>query len=154
MRIMGIDPGSRITGFGIIDWHKRQARYVTSGCIRVDATQSLDKRLAEIIIGINTLLAQYQPQQFAIEKVFMHKNPDAALKLGQARGVAIVAAAQQAIPVYEYSPNEIKKTVVGHGHAEKQQMQHMVKVLLKLSAVPQVDAADALGVALCHAYHN
>lgn len=153
-RLLGIDPGSRITGFGIIDWHANQAQYITSGCVRIDHKAGLDKRLLEIYDALEQLIQSYQPEQLVIEKVFMHRNADAAIKLGQARGVAIACAARQGLGFAEYSPNEIKQAVVGRGHADKQQVQHMIKVLLKLSGTPQADAADALAVALCHAYRS
>ena len=154
IRLLGIDPGSRLTGFGIIDWQARQAHYVSSGCVRINYKASLDQRLLEIFEAVDTLIQRYQPQQLAIEKVFMHRNADAAIKLGQARGVAIACAARQGLEFAEYSPNEIKQAVVGHGHADKQQVQHMVRVLLSLPGTPQADAADALAVALCHAYRS
>ncbi len=109
------------------------------------------QRLQEIFQSLSQLIAEFQPDTLAIEKVFMHRNADAALKLGQARGAAIVAAVNAGLAVYEYSPNAIKQAVVGHGHADKIQVQHMVRVLLNLPGTPQADAADALAVALCHA---
>lgn len=151
LRILGIDPGSRITGFGIIDITKYKAKFVTCGCIKMQQT-SLPDRLQEIYTGVSELISQYQPQHMAIEQVFMSRNADSALKLGQARGVAIVAGTQHALNVYEYAPNQIKQAIVGQGHAEKQQVQHMVKILLNLPAIPLTDAADALAVALCHAH--
>ena len=148
--ILGIDPGSRITGYGVIDSDGYNAEYVTSGCIRA-GEESLPRRLATIYSGIQELLLQYSPGEVAIEKVFVHRNADSALKLGQARGAAICAVMNHALPVEEYSPTEIKQSVVGKGNAAKEQVQHMVQVLLKLSASPQADAADALAVAVCHA---
>ncbi len=147
--LLGIDPGSRLTGFGIVRDDDRYIQYVSSGCIRMSAT-AMPARLQEIFNNISQLIQRHQPSILAIEKVFMHKNADAALKLGQARGVAIVAAMQQGLQVFEYTPNEIKQAVVGHGHADKTQVQYMIQRLLHLSAVPQADAADALAVALCH----
>jgi len=151
-RILGIDPGSRLTGFGVIEFHQRQAVYVTSGCIRMQS-DSLPSRLQEIYTGINQIIEQYQPTVSAIEQVFVHRNVASALKLGQARGAAIVACVQHGLAVHEYAPNQIKQAVVGNGHADKIQVQHMVKMLLSLSNTPQADAADALAVALCHAHH-
>jgi len=151
-RILGIDPGSRITGFGIIEIQRRQAVYVGSGCIRMQS-ESMPSRLAEIYTGINQIIEQYEPTVSAIEQVFMYRNAASALKLGQARGVAIVACVQGGLLVHEYAPTQIKLAVVGKGHADKTQVQHMVKVLLSLSNTPQADAADALAVALCHAHH-
>lgn len=149
--IIGIDPGSRITGYGIINWSGNQCEYIDSGCIRVKAEQ-LSDRLYEIYQGVDRLIVSYSPQEMAIEKVFMARNADSALKLGQARGVAIVAGANQGLPVAEYSARQIKQAVVGKGAADKTQVQHMVCTLLNLSKSPQADAADALAIALCHAH--
>jgi crossover junction endodeoxyribonuclease RuvC len=151
-RILGIDPGSRLTGFGIIEVNRRKSVYVTSGCIRMQS-KPMPSRLHEIYTGINQIIEQYQPTISAIEQVFMYRNAASALKLGQARGVAIVACVQHGLPVHEYAPTRIKQAVVGTGRADKVQIQHMVKVLLSLPATPQTDAADALAIALCHAHH-
>ena len=148
-RILGIDPGSRLTGFGIIEMHRQQVIYITSGCIRTHS-KLLPGRLQEIYAGISQIIAEHQPTVAAIEQVFMHRNVSSALKLGQARGAAIVACGQ--LSVHEYAPTQVKQAVVGKGHAEKIQVQHMVKVLLTLSKIPQADAADALAIALCHAH--
>lgn len=150
MRILGIDPGSRITGFGIIDTDGRRNTYVASGCIRTEE-DDMPGRLGVIHEGITTLIETHEPDEMAIEKVFMHRNADSALKLGQARGAAICAVVTEGIGVHEYSPTEIKQSTVGKGNAAKVQVQHMVKVLLTLSSLPQTDAADALAVAICHA---
>ena len=152
-RILGIDPGSRLTGYGIIDMQERKAIWVTSGCIRVK-TASLAERLCEICEGIQSLLDEFQPHEMAIEQVFVHRNPSSALKLGQARGAAISMVALRSIPVSEYSPTQIKQAIVGRGNAAKAQIQHMTMTLLGLSKLPQEDAADALAVALCHAHIN
>jgi len=149
--IIGIDPGSRITGYGIINWSGSQCGYVDSGCIRIRA-EALSDRLYEIYQGIEQLILSYSPQQMAIEKIFMARNADSALKLGQARGVAIVAGANQRLPVAEYSARQIKQAVVGKGAADKGQVQHMVSMLLNLESTPQADAADALAIAICHAH--
>lgn len=151
INILGIDPGSRITGFGIISLEQQKISYITSGCIRLEK-QALPQRLLEIFNSINTLIQEFQPTEFAIEKVFISKNVDSALKLGQARGSAIVAAAQNHLNIFEYSPNEVKQAIVGKGHADKTQVQHMIRVLLNLPISPQSDAADALAIALCHAH--
>lgn len=151
-RILGIDPGSRLTGFGLIDAQRGRAQYVESGVIRIDPGP-LDARLACIFSGITELLAEFQPTSVAIENVFMHRNAASALKLGQARGAAIVAAAIGGVAVAEYTPAEIKLSVVGNGRAAKAQVQFMVSRLLGLAALPRVDAADALAGALCHAQH-
>ncbi|MCK5876570.1 MAG: crossover junction endodeoxyribonuclease RuvC [Candidatus Marithrix sp.] len=151
-RILGIDPGSRLTGFGIIDINRQNSKYVTSGCIRIHS-ESIPLRLKEIYTNLNQIIEQYKPDISAIEQVFMHRNAASALKLGQARGAAIVACVQNNLPVYEYAPTQIKQAVVGKGHADKIQVQHMVKVLLSLPQTPQADAADALAVALCYTQH-
>ena len=152
-RILGIDPGSRLTGFGIIDVDGRRQTYVTSGCIRVKA-DDLSGKLGIIFDGVCQLCDTHRPDMFAIERVFMHRNADSALKLGQARGAAICAAVTRQLPVSEYTPTQIKLAIVGRGHADKQQVQHMVRVLLSLPGTPSSDAADALGAALCHANHQ
>ncbi len=152
-RILGIDPGSRLTGFGIIEYHRHKEIYITSGCIRIKA-KALPLRLQEIYTGITQIIERYQPTLSAVEQVFMSRNAASALKLGQARGAAIVACVQQGLSVHEYAPTQVKQAIVGKGHADKVQVQHMVKVLLSLSNIPQVDAADALAVALCHAHHS
>lgn len=149
-RILGIDPGSRITGYGIIEFKQGKFLYIASGCIRL-SEESLSQRLNTIFHGVTQLVQQFQPDQFAIEEVFVAKNPGSALKLGQARGAAIVAATTQELEVSEYSARKVKQAVVGKGNAEKAQVQHMVKELLKLPSSPQADAADALAIALCHA---
>ncbi|MGD8843450.1 MAG: crossover junction endodeoxyribonuclease RuvC [Gammaproteobacteria bacterium] len=152
-RILGIDPGSRFTGYGLIDSDGRQVRYVGSGCLKVSGAALADK-LGLIFGELSALIGEFQPQQFAIENVFMHRNADSALKLGQARGAAICAAVTRDLPVAEYAPREIKQAVVGRGGADKQQVQHMVRVLLKLAENPQADAADALAIALCHSFRQ
>ncbi len=151
MRILGIDPGSLITGFGVIDVVQGKTSYVASGCVRI-APGTQPERLKIIFDGIVELSANYQPDEVAIERVFMHRNVASALKLGEARGAAICAAVLHALPVHEYTPAVVKQTVVGKGNAGKEQVQHMVRALLNLPAAPQADAADALAVALCHAY--
>jgi len=150
-RILGIDPGSIITGYGIIDIEGNHARHVTHGCIRVNGDE-LPEKLRHIFEQITLLVGEHHPEEMAIEKVFMHKNADSALKLGQARGTAITACALQNIKVFEYTANQVKQATVGRGHAAKQQVQHMIKILLCLERPPQADAADALAIALCHAH--
>ncbi|MES2997834.1 MAG: crossover junction endodeoxyribonuclease RuvC [Pseudomonadota bacterium] len=148
--ILGIDPGSRFTGYGIIQHEKSQLIYIDSGCIKLgDAPFS--ERLEKIFSGLQAILKQYMPTEAAIEQVFFHINPNSALKLGQARGAAIVAAAVAKLVISEYSARQVKQSVVGYGAANKQQVQHMVRVLLNLSSTPQTDAADALALAVCHA---
>ncbi|NIR60390.1 MAG: crossover junction endodeoxyribonuclease RuvC [Gammaproteobacteria bacterium] len=150
-RILGIDPGSRVTGYGVIEVAGTTLQYITSGCIRV-AGDTLAERLRGIFEGVGEIVTAYAPAELAVERVFVHRNADSALKLGQARGAAICAGVSAALPIAEYDPREIKQAVVGHGGAAKAQVQHMVRALLGLKAAPRPDAADALGVALCHAH--
>lgn len=147
--IIGIDPGSRLTGYGLIRVEGNQSIYLTSGCIKLTTTDSLLTRLQKIFLGLEQIITQFQPHEAAIEQVFMHENPGAALKLGQARGAAVVALK---IPVAEYSARQVKQSVVGYGAARKEQVQHMVGRLLNLNEKLQADAADALAIALCHAH--
>jgi crossover junction endodeoxyribonuclease RuvC len=149
--ILGIDPGSRKTGFGIINVVAGRHDYVTSGVIRLPVDQALPERLKVLVESINEIIQIHCPQKVAIEQVFMAKNAGAALKLGQARGAAIAACVGHDMDVAEYSARQIKQAVVGTGAANKEQVQHMVRVLLKLPANPQEDAADALAAAICHA---
>ena len=153
IRILGIDPGSRVTGYGIIDQDGQQIRYVASGCIKAKG-ESLAERLGIIFTGVCQVIAEHQPQEMAIEQVFMNKNADSALKLGQARGAAICATVEAGVPVDEYAARAIKLAVVGRGGATKEQVQHMMCVLLSLQKSPPSDAADALGVAVCHGHHR
>jgi crossover junction endodeoxyribonuclease RuvC len=150
-RILGIDPGSRVTGYGIIDQQGQQLRYVASGCIRIKG-EALAERLGMIFTGVNEVIDEYLPEEMAVERVFMNKNADSALKLGQARGAAICAGVTCTLPVDEYAAREIKQAVVGKGGATKEQVQHMVRVLLSLDRQPPSDAADALAVAICHGH--
>jgi len=152
-RILGIDPGSRITGYGIIDQQGQHIRYVASGCIRVKG-ESIAERLGVIFEGVSRIIAEYNPEEMAVEQVFMNKNADSALKLGQARGAAICAGVTRAIPVAEFAARAIKLAVVGKGGAAKEQVQHMICVLLSLEQRPPSDAADALAVAICHGHHR
>lgn len=149
--ILGIDPGSRVTGYGVIREQNRQLLYVDSGCIRTgDGT--FTERLLQIFNGICILMDKFNPDEVAIEQVFIHKNASSALKLGHARGVAMVACASHRVPIHEYSAREVKQSVVGYGAAEKSQVKQMVMNLLTLSAAPQSDAADALAIAICHSH--
>jgi crossover junction endodeoxyribonuclease RuvC len=152
-RILGIDPGSRLTGFGIIEQLPKGYRYVTSGSIRIKADYFPD-RLKEIFNSLQELIEHYQPEEMAIEQVFMHKNADSALKLGQARGAAICAVQTAGLPVYEYAARQVKQALVGNGSAEKLQVQHMVKILLGLQGELQIDASDALAICLCHSHYR
>jgi crossover junction endodeoxyribonuclease RuvC len=149
LRILGIDPGSRLTGFGIIDVAGDRAVPVHHGAIKA-GTGAFPERLGVIFQELQTLIRKYSPQQVAIETVFVAHNPSSAIKLGQARGAAICAAIAEGIPVSEYSPRSIKQAIVGRGGADKTQVQHMVMVLLQINERLQADAADALAVALCH----
>lgn len=148
MIIIGIDPGSRVTGYGVIRIEGHHHIHVDSGCIRISA-ENPGARLQEIYAGLKIIIQQHQPMEAAIEQIFMHQNPGSALKLGQARGAAIVALA---LPIAEYSARQVKQSVVGYGAAKKEQVQHMVKQLLNLKHTLQADEADALAVALCHAH--
>jgi crossover junction endodeoxyribonuclease RuvC len=153
MRILGIDPGSRITGFGVVQVLRNgRIQYVSSGCVRVPKGD-LALRLKTIYEGVNEVIRTYQPVVLAVEKVFLAHNADSALKLGQARGAAVTAGANHGLPLSEYTALQIKSAVVGRGRAGKQQVQHMVKALLGLPASPPPDAADALACAICHAHH-
>ena len=148
---VGIDPGSRITGYGIIKESKQQLQYIDSGCIRTSDGE-LSQRLLQIFNGVCQLMEQYSPDEVAIEQVFMHQNPSSALKLGHARGVAMVACASHRLNVSEYSAREVKQSLAGYGAAEKSQVKHMVVSLLMLTSSPQADAADALAIAICHSH--
>ncbi len=153
--ILGIDPGSRLTGYGVIKQQGRNFTYLGSGCIKaIAAGDDLGDRLQTIFAGVSEIILQFKPDMFAIEQVFMAKNPDSALKLGQARGAAIVAATNSGLSIAEYSARQIKQSVVGTGAADKSQVQHMVKSILRLPGTPQEDAADALAVALCHGHSH
>ncbi len=148
--VLGVDPGSRLTGFGLVQSLGAKLDYVTSGVIRIAPTLPLPERLDLIYESLIEVIEKHQPSEFAIESVFMSKSAGSALKLGQARGAAIVAATSQGLEVHEYEARKVKQSVVGTGAADKLQVQHMVKTLLKLPKTPQEDAADALAVALCH----
>jgi len=149
MRILGIDPGSRVTGYGIIDVRGDRAAVVRSGVIKTGKGE-FPERLGIIFGGVRDLVVEYRPNEVAVENVFVSKNASSALKLGQARGAAICAAICEDLSVFEYSPRSVKQAIVGKGSADKVQVQHMVCVLLQLAETPVEDAADALAVALCH----
>lgn len=157
MRILGIDPGLRNTGFGVIEKSGEKIIYIASGTIKTTTgkgaeTEDLPTRLKTILDGLAEVIATYQPQQAAIEKVFVNVNPQSTLLLGQARGAAISALVIQHLPVAEYTALQVKQAVVGNGHAKKEQVQEMVKRLLNLPAAPSPDSADALACAICHAH--
>ena len=153
VRILGIDPGSRLTGFGVLDFEYDDATYVASGTVR-----SMDgvfpDRLKQIFESVVEIVSQYRPDVVAIESVFMHRNAGSALKLGHARSAAICATFESNVDIFEYAPREIKQAVVGNGAATKDQVQHMVVSLLRLDAAPCIDAADALATALCHGHQR
>jgi crossover junction endodeoxyribonuclease RuvC len=151
VRILGIDPGLQVTGFGVIDKQGQQLRYVTSGCVR-SGRGELAERLRVLLEGLKEIIAEHRPAEAAIEKVFVNVNPQSTLALGQARGTAICAAVLAGLPVAEYTALQVKQSVVGNGHAKKAQVQEMVKRLLALPGVPGPDAADALACAICHAH--
>lgn len=150
-RILGIDPGSRVTGYGVIELQGRGSRYVASGCVRMKQ-EEFPERLRAIFDALSRIVAEFQPAEVAIEKVFVQRNVDSALKLGQARGAALCAVMNQSLPVAEYAPTQIKQALVGRGGATKEQVQHMVKTLLQLVDTPPMDASDALACALCHGH--
>jgi crossover junction endodeoxyribonuclease RuvC len=151
MRILGIDPGLRVTGFGVIDKVGQQLHYVASGCIKTPVGE-LPERLKSILNSLGEVITQHNPEQVAVEKVFVNVNPQSTLLLGQARGAAICAAVLVNLPVAEYTALQVKQAVVGNGHAKKEQVQLMVQRLLSLSGVPSPDAADALACAICHTH--
>ncbi len=151
IRILGIDPGSQITGYGVIDMNGNHTRHIAHGMIRVRGAK-LEEKLHLIFAEIGNLITDYKPAEAAIEKVFMHRNADSALKLGQARGAAMIAFVEHGLDVFEYTANQVKQATVGKGHAAKEQVQHMVKILLCLEQAPKADAADALAIAICHAH--
>jgi crossover junction endodeoxyribonuclease RuvC len=152
MRILGVDPGLRITGFGFVEKDGQRLRYVTSGCVRTDENEPLPLRLKTILDGLRQVIADGAPDHVAVEKVFVNVNPQSTLLLGQARGAAICAAVVCGLAVHEYTALQVKQAVVGNGHASKEQVQEMVRRLLRLPGVPSADAADALACAICHAH--
>lgn len=154
MRVLGIDPGSETTGWGVIDGDGRRYRLVECGTIRADAGQKFPSRLLKIANALEEIIQVHHPESCAIEDGFLATNVKVTLKLGQVRGVAMLVAERAALDIHEYSPRLVKQTVVGHGNAEKFQVQQMVKTLLSLQTMPEPhDAADALAVAICHFHH-
>lgn len=154
VRLLGLDPGLRITGWGIIEARDNRLSHVANGVVTTDAGMALSDRLAVLFRGVVEIIERYRPTEAAVEETFVNKNAVSTLKLGQARGVALLAPATAGIAVAEYPPNLVKKTVVGTGHASKEQIQMMVRTLLPGSAAESADAADALAVAVCHAHHR
>lgn len=153
LRILGIDPGSRLTGFGVIDVDQDRVRYIASGSVR-SVEGDFPARLRQIFESVSRIVAEYRPQVLSIESVFVHKNPGSALKLGHARSAALCATFATELDVYEYAPREIKQAIVGTGSASKEQVQHMIVSLLRLDGTPSPDAADALAAALCHGHQR
>lgn len=153
MRILGIDPGSRITGYGIVQARGGTLAYVACGTIRAAEEEDFSRRLLLIFSGLGEVIRSHAPLAAAVEEVFVDRNPRSALKLGHARGAAVVAALYHGLEVFNYSPRRVKQNVVGYGQADKAQVQYMVRRLLGLAATPSSDAADALALAICHAYH-
>jgi crossover junction endodeoxyribonuclease RuvC len=151
IRILGIDPGLRVTGFGLIERTGQKLTYLTSGVVRTPDAQ-LPDRLKAILESLGAVIAEHAPSQVAVEKVFVNVNPASTLLLGQARGAAICAAVARGLPVSEYTALQVKQAVVGNGHAAKEQVQDMVRRLLALPGDPSADAADALACAICHAH--
>ncbi len=151
VRILGIDPGLRVTGFGVIEKNGASLSYIASGCVK-SGDADLADRLKTILAGLREIIGEHRPQQVALEKVFVNVNPASTLALGQARGTAICAAVDAGLPVSEYTALQVKQAVVGNGHAKKVQVQEMVKRLLGLAGAPSADAADALACAICHAH--
>jgi crossover junction endodeoxyribonuclease RuvC len=152
VRILGIDPGLGVTGYGVVEKCGSELTYLASGRIRSDQREPLAARLATILAGLAEVIASYHPAEAAVEKVFVNVNPQSTLLLGQARGAAICAAVMARLPVAEYTALQVKQSVVGQGHARKEQVQEMVKRLLRLARAPGPDAADALACAICHAH--
>jgi crossover junction endodeoxyribonuclease RuvC len=151
-RILGIDPGLRVTGFGVIEKHGNKLHYIASGCIKSKDKDALPQRLGTLFAGINEVIATYKPDQAAVEIVFVNVNPQSTLLLGQARGAALSALVHGGLPVSEYTALQVKQAVVGHGKAAKEQVQDMVVRLLSLPGAPTADAADALACAIAHAH--
>jgi crossover junction endodeoxyribonuclease RuvC len=154
IRILGVDPGLRNTGWGIVDAEGARLSFVASGCLRTDTGDPMGSRLRKLHEGLCEVIRAYEPQEAAVEETFVNRDPQSALKLGQARGVALTAPALAGLEIEEYAANLVKKTVVGNGHADKVQVAMMVRVLLPASYAASKDAADALAVAICHAQHR
>lgn len=152
IRILGIDPGLGVTGYGVVEKQGSVLAYVASGRIVSNQKQALSLRLSTILEGLHEVIESFHPVEVAVEKVFVNVNPQSTLLLGQARGAAICAAVLARLPVSEYTALQVKQSVVGQGHARKEQVQEMVKRLLKLTGLPGTDAADALACAICHAH--
>jgi crossover junction endodeoxyribonuclease RuvC len=152
MRILGIDPGSRTTGYGMVDSQGNRLRHIDNGIVTTNPQDPLAQRLKAIYDGVTRIIALHQPEVVAVEQIFLARNPQSALILGHARGTAMLAAVNAGLAVHEYTALQVKSAVVGYGRAGKPQVQQMVKALLNLPEIAQEDAADALGVAICHAH--
>ena len=154
MRFLGLDPGIRYTGWGVIDVQGNRLTHVDDGVVRLDVTEALAQRLVQLYGGLSEVIAEYRPEEAAVEETFVNRNPASTLKLGLARGVVLLAPAKAGLAVAEYPANLIKKALVGNGHATKEQMTMMVRTLLPGAKLEMADAADALAVAVCHAHHR
>ena len=154
MRLIGFDPGLKTTGWGVIDHSGTRLRYVADGAVTSDPKAPLATRLVQLHDGLLDVLREFRPVEAAVEETFVNTNPTTTLRLGQARGIAMLVPALAGLAVYEYTPNLVKKTVVGTGHAAKEQVQMMVKTLLPGARLESADSADALAVAICHAHHR
>ena len=154
VRLLGIDPGLRFTGWGMIEADGNRLRHIGDGVIATDNAESVPLRLKFLHDALTRLMADFQPDEAAVEETFVNKDARATLKLGQARGVVLLAPATLGMRIAEYAPNVIKKSVVGAGHAEKDQVKHMVKLLLPRAVMKTADSTDALAIAICHAHHR
>ncbi len=154
IRIIGIDPGLRRTGWGVVESLGNTLRFVAAGTVRSDETRDLASRLCQLHEGLSAVLHAHMPHEAAVEQTFVNKDASATLKLGQARGIAMLVPALAGLPVAEYAPNQVKKSVIGVGHGEKKQIHMMVKVLMPRATFDTDDAADALAIAICHAHHR
>jgi crossover junction endodeoxyribonuclease RuvC len=154
MRLLGLDPGLGATGWGVIEFDRGRLTHIGDGVVSTDAARPLADRLVQLAAGLEAVIASYRPEEAAVEETFVNRNAVSTLRLGQARGIALLVPARAGIPVSEYLPNLVKKTVVGTGHAAKVQIQMMVRVLLPAAPTSSADAADALAVAICHAHHR
>jgi crossover junction endodeoxyribonuclease RuvC len=152
MRLLGVDPGLRFTGWGVVDMDGNRLRHVANGVIKSGAGE-LAQRLVRLHHGLHDVISEHRPDSAAVEETFVNRDGQATLKLGQARGIALVVPALAGIPVAEYAANSVKKSVVGYGHADKNQIGHMIGILLPGALVESPDAADALAIAICHAHH-
>jgi crossover junction endodeoxyribonuclease RuvC len=154
IRILGVDPGLRRTGWGVVTIHGNSLAFVAAGTVKAPLDGELAHRLAALHAGLTEIVRSFAPDEAAVEQTFVNRDGAATLKLGQARGIALLVPAQAGLPVAEYAPNAVKKAIVGAGHAEKMQIRAMVRVLLPRAAFDSDDAADALAIAICHAHHR